>query len=127
MFSSDTEDWNEERDDIVIHHTNQFRYDAGADSKCRLCAIPGSRTAECMYSSAEWDYYYCYRCRGWFKVFFRDDRVFIRVKSKNEIRFLTLMYTTRMEFLRASRRPAELVRDMKRFFGDGSSSNVIGR
>ena len=47
--------------------------------------------------SLKWDYYYCYKCRGWFKRYYGDDKVFLPVKSELEIRDLTQSYVERMQ------------------------------
>lgn len=61
-------------------------------------------TAEMMYVSQGWDYYYCYRCRGWFKRHYSDHRVFLAVKDRAEIRRLTWIYTKNMEYWYEQRR-----------------------
>lgn len=80
-----------------------------------MCAIPGLKTAELLYATPDWDFYYCYRCRRWFKRFFRDNRVFLPVDGKREVRFLTLIYTTRMTYICEARKQSHAVSELKGF------------
>jgi len=68
------------------------------DSECFRCfRVVERKTAELLYMGMEWDYYYCYRCRGWFRRHFADRRAALPVTDRRVVRHLTWMYTTQME------------------------------
>lgn len=50
-----------------------------------------------LYTSQRWDFYYCYRCRRWFKRYYDDRRVFLPVKDAAEIRYLTWFHFTHLQ------------------------------
>ncbi len=80
------------------------------DSECFRCSdITGRRTAELLYMSSEWDYYYCYRCRGWFKKPFMKRHVVLPVNDRDVIKNLTWMYTSQMEAAYQNRKMLEWV------------------
>jgi hypothetical protein len=69
-----------------------------ADSLCIFCSVPyGKKTAEMLYMSQEWDYYYCYRCRRWFKKHYNNHRIILPIGDKTEIRHLTWFYASHLE------------------------------
>ncbi len=81
-----------------------------ADSECFRCSeVIESKTAEMLYMSSEWDYYYCYRCRGWFKRLFSNEEVVLPVTDRRTINHLTWMYTSHMEAMYENRRMLEQV------------------
>ena len=81
-----------------------------ADSECFRCSeVTESKTAEMLYMSSEWDYYYCYRCRGWFKRLFSNEEVVLPVTDRRVINHLTWMYTSHMEAMYENRRMLEQV------------------
>ena len=94
-----------------------MNFDQGADSQCVFCQIPGRNTAEMLYMSTEWNYFYCYRCRGWFKRHFSDSKSFLPVRSRMEVKRLTWIYTTRMTSVYEVRRLSEGMDDVRRFVG----------
>jgi hypothetical protein len=79
-----------------------------ADSECFRCAkITERKTAELLYMSSQWDFYYCYRCRGWFKKPFNEKHVVLPVTDRKVIKHLTWMYTSHMEALYENRKMLE--------------------
>ena len=81
-----------------------------ADSECFRCSqVTVGKTAEMLYMSSEWDYYYCYRCRGWFKRLFSREEVVLPVTDRRVINHLTWMYTSQMEAMYENRRMLEQV------------------
>ena len=88
-----------------------------ADSECFRCAkITERKTAELLYMSSQWDYYYCYRCRGWFKKPFMEKRVVLPVTDRKVIRHLTWMYTSHMDAVHENRRLLERMESVWRGF-----------
>lgn len=80
------------------------------DSKCFRCSqVTVSKTAEMLYMTSEWDYYYCYRCWGWFKRLFSKEEVVLPVTDRRVINHLTWMYTSHMEAMYENRRMLEQV------------------
>ena len=108
-------DWTSELDDPSGSSARSLRFDTGADSPCFLCDIPEEKTAELLYASPQWDYFYCYRCRGWFKRLFGDTRTFLPVRNRTEVRRLTWIYTTRMRSVYELERMSRRMDDMRRF------------
>jgi hypothetical protein len=93
-------DWADEQDREARAETTISGFARFANSECVLCSeVTERKTAEMLHMSQEWDYYYCYRCRGWFKRYFLDSKIFLPVKEKSEIRRLTWFYVTHMESL----------------------------
>ena len=83
---------------------------ASTDSECFRCSeVTASKTAEMLYMSSEWDYYYCYRCRGWFKRLFSKEEVVLPVTDRRVINHLTWMYASHMEAMYENRRMLEQV------------------
>ena len=96
----------EKKDTDVIG--SQGSFGIYADSECFRCAkITERKTAELLYMSSQWDYYYCYRCRGWFKKPFMEKRVVLPVTDRKVIRHLTWMYTSHMEAIHENRKLIE--------------------
>jgi hypothetical protein len=62
-----------------------------------------------VYMSSEWDYYYCYRCWGWFRRLFSKEEVVLPVTDRRVINHLTWMYTSHMEAMYENRRMLEQV------------------
>jgi len=89
------------------------RFDQGADSKCMLC--PEDKSAELLYVAALWDYYYCYRCRSWFKVRFDRRDVFLPVRERTEVTRLVWIYASRMSSLQELRKLSDSVEGVKRY------------
>ncbi|MDA4112782.1 MAG: hypothetical protein OK474_01925 [Thaumarchaeota archaeon] len=88
-----------------------------ADSDCFRCAkITERKTAELLYMSSQWDYYYCYRCRGWFKKPFKEKYVVLPVTDRKVIKRLTWMYTSQMEALHENRKLLERMESVWRGF-----------
>jgi hypothetical protein len=88
----------DERDSDASADTTMSVFAIYANSKCVFCSgATEKKTAEMLYMSQEWDYYYCYICRGWFQRYFDDARIFLPVKDKAEIKHLTWFYVTHME------------------------------
>ncbi|MGD0636794.1 MAG: hypothetical protein ABSA72_01970 [Nitrososphaerales archaeon] len=86
------------------------QFGAYADSECFRCSeVTVSKTAEMLYMSSEWDYYYCYRCRGWFKRLFSNEEVVLPVTDRRVISHLTWMYASQMEAIFENRRMLEQV------------------
>jgi len=101
-------EWTDEGDDSTGALVPTFGSDA--DSECVYCSGMTDRmTAEMLYMSQGWDYYYCYQCRGWFKRHYADRRVFLAVKDRAEIRHLTWFYTKNTEYWYEQRRFLELL------------------
>ena len=91
-------DWGEAQDDGAGSDATRPVFGRNADSDCVYCSrVTGKKTAEVLYASQEWDYYYCYRCRGWFKRRFRSPKVFLPVNDRTEIKHLTWFYVGRMQ------------------------------
>jgi hypothetical protein len=87
-----------ERDRDSSAGANGSTFDAYADHACVLCSgVAEKRTAELIYMSQQWDYFYCYRCRGWFKRHYGDPRVYLPVRDKAQIKHLTWFYTSHLE------------------------------
>ena len=80
------------------------------DSECFRCSdVTRRKTAELLYMSSAWDYYYCYRCRGWFKRPFMKKHVVLPVNDRDVIKHLTWMYTSQMEAVYENRKMLEWV------------------
>ncbi len=80
------------------------------DSECFRCSeVAVGKTAEMLYMSSEWDYYFCYRCRGWFKRYFSREEVVLPVTDRRVINHLTWMYTSQMEAIYQNRSMIEQV------------------
>lgn len=93
-----TSDWAEERDPRASGDDKIPGFDAYANSDCVYCTGTTERkTAEMLYMSLEWDYYYCYKCRGWFKRYYGDRKVFLPVRDETEVRSLTQSYVEQMQ------------------------------
>ena len=91
-------DWAEERDPRPSGGDRTPGFDAYANSDCVYCAGTTERkTAEMLYMSLKWDYYYCYKCRGWFKRYYGDQKVFLPVRDEVEVRGLTQSYKEQMQ------------------------------
>jgi hypothetical protein len=111
-----TSDREEERDGYARAPDGLSGFGRYADSPCIFCSnTTKGRTAEQLYASSEWDYYYCYHCRGWFKQFYRDSKVFLPVREKSEIRFLIWYYGTQMQSSYEMRRMGNGVRTVWHF------------
>jgi hypothetical protein len=90
-------DWAEKGEPHASGDDKTIRFDAYANSDCIYCEGTSERkTAEILYMSLKWDYYYCYKCRGWFKRYYFDRKVFLPVKDGMEIRSLTQSYVDQM-------------------------------
>jgi hypothetical protein len=86
------------RDSDASVDTTSSIFARNANSKCVFCwETTGKKTAEVLYMSQQWDYYYCYSCRGWFKRRFDNPKVFLPVKDKTDIRHLTWFYVAHMQ------------------------------
>ncbi|MDA4132635.1 MAG: hypothetical protein OK454_05860 [Thaumarchaeota archaeon] len=93
-------DWADERDRETSADTTTSGFARYANHDCVFCSeVTGRKTAEMLYMSQEWDYYYCYKCRGWFKRYFLDPKVFLPVRERSEVRRLTWFYVTHVESL----------------------------
>jgi len=95
-------------------------FSAFADSECFSCSkVTQGKTAELLYTSSDWDYYYCYRCRGWFKRPFAAGNIILAVKDRRQVKQLTWMYTSHMEAMHANRVMVESIgrfwRGLERF------------
>jgi len=108
-------DWASELDDPSGNPARSWRFGRGADSQCVFCDIPEEKTAELLYASPQWDYYYCYRCREWFKRLFGDSKTFLPVRSRTEVRRLTWIYTTRMRSVYELEQMSRHVEGVRRF------------
>lgn len=108
--------WAEKRDWSASPPNGASGFGAHADSPCIFCSSAAdTRTAEQLYASSEWDYYYCYRCRGWFRRFYRDPNVFVPVKDRMDIRFLTWHYAMQVQSMYEMKRMGEGMRTFWRF------------
>jgi hypothetical protein len=88
-----------------------------ADSECFRCAkITERKTAELLYMSSQWDYYYCYRCRGWFQKHFTEKHVVLPVTDRKVVKHLTWMYTSHMEAVHENRKLLERMESVWRGF-----------
>jgi hypothetical protein len=92
-----TGDWAEERDPRASDDPKPPGFDAYANSDCVYCVgTTEKKTAEVLYMSLRWDYYYCYKCRGWFKRYYGNAKVFLPVRDEREVRSLTQSYLDQM-------------------------------
>jgi hypothetical protein len=81
-----------------------------ANSKCFRCSkVTERKTAELLYMGSQWDYYYCFRCRGWFKKPFLNDRVVLPVTDGKAVKHLTWIYTSHLEAVHENRKMLERV------------------
>jgi hypothetical protein len=104
-------------DDINRLISAPRQFGLNADTECFRCsAVRKGKSAELLYMSALWDYYYCYSCRGWFKRPFRERRMVIPVDDERIVRQLTEMHMWQMESLHQNRVIFESVRRFLRGF-----------
>ena len=108
-------DWTD-GSDVRDSFDNEFlRFAIHPDSGCALCSVlTGNKTAEMIYMSQEWDYYYCYRCRRWFKKRFDDQRIFLEIKDKAAVKHLTWVYVSHLETVYEQRRLLDRVESIWR-------------
>ena len=93
-------------------------YMRNADTRCVFCwNITERNTAEMLYVSQEWDYYYCYRCRGWFKRHYGNKKVVLPVRDKRDIRHLTFAYVSNMQRIETNAQFARSLHSVWRVFG----------
>src|SRR5437773_9518028 len=64
--------------------------------RCVKC-YSGSQTAELIYQSSFWDFYYCFRCRSWFKSSAVGKRITVLITDKSVIKSLTWHYTSNLQ------------------------------
>ena len=93
---------------------NSWSFGSNADSDCFRCSgVTEMKTAELLYMSPDWDYYYCYRCRGWFKRPFEDWRTVLPVTDGRVVKQLTWAYTSQLQAVQENR---QVVDGMTRLF-----------
>jgi len=93
-------------------------YARSADTPCIFCYEVTERpTAEMLYMSQQWDFFYCYRCRGWFKRHYENYKVVLPIRDRRDIRHLTWTYLSRMQRLERNAEFERRVRDVWRAFG----------
>lgn len=62
-------------------------YDQGVDFtspiECRICSpLTGELTAMHLLSGSNWEFFYCFNCKNWFKVSERDRSVAFLIKDR---------------------------------------------
>jgi len=69
-------------------------------AECVSCR-PGSgtKTAKLLLETGEWTFYYCYRCRGWFRKHYRIAHLEIPIRDKMLIKSLNWFYMSEMQFM----------------------------
>lgn len=94
-----------------LHDIPDSEFSKDADEECVFCSkVTEKKTAQMLYASQEWDYYYCYRCRAWFKRYYGDEKVVLPVVDKRDVRQLTWTYVSRMERLQVQNRLSRRMR-----------------
>ena len=92
-----SEGWTREPEGTSSFDSTRF-YMRNVDAECIFCRnATEQKTAEMLYMSQEWDYYYCYRCRGWFKRHYGNKKVVLPVRDRRDIRHLTFVYVSNMQ------------------------------
>ncbi len=61
------------------------------------------RTARLVYMTVSWNVYYCNRCRGWFKSFYKSRYIVEPIEDKKLIASLVKQYVMDQEMLDAVR------------------------
>jgi hypothetical protein len=73
-------------------------------SRCLKCfPVVGKRTARLIYMTVGWNVYYCSRCRGWFKSFYKSRYLVEPIEDKKLIASLVKQYMMDQEILDAVR------------------------
>jgi hypothetical protein len=101
----DDDDVGERNGDLTASSNQMGTFVFHPTASCINCArVTNGKTAELLYASARWDYYYCYRCMGWFKKYFANEKIILPVKDRATIRCLTWVYTRELEAIYERRR-----------------------
>jgi hypothetical protein len=80
-------------------------------SRCVRCSGQTNwGTAALLYESMEWDFYYCYECRRWFKRHFKFRYQVAPVDDKKEIKMLTHFYASQREMINNSLQSTRWIR-----------------
>ncbi|MFI5421747.1 MAG: hypothetical protein ACHQ1H_12330 [Nitrososphaerales archaeon] len=82
-----------------------------SNAECMICS-PQTRkdkTAKLLIVTGQWNYYYCYRCRGWFQAHFSSKNLVLRVDNKRIENSLTWFWKSENEMIEENRRALEWV------------------
>ncbi len=81
---------------------------------CIVCNSSLNSTAELLYQTEFWDFYYCPICCRWFQSSARDSSVAFPVKRKAQERALTLLYDERMQQIQSIYSTSDYVERVRR-------------
>jgi hypothetical protein len=61
--------------------SNEF--DIAGPIECRVCSLfTGELTAKHLLSSSNWEFFYCFNCKNWFKVSEKDQSIAYLIKDR---------------------------------------------
>ena len=86
---------------------------------CPICSgvsRGSTKTAKLLIITAEWNFYYCYRCRGWYQVHYKMRNFAFRVPSKKLENALTWFWMSESELIEENRKTLNWVHNLLRGF-----------
>lgn len=82
-----------------------------SDIDCLICPAKfrGMKSAKLLIVTGQWNFYYCYRCRGWFQAHYSMKNLVLRVENKKIENSLTWFWRSENEMIEENRRALEWV------------------
>jgi len=96
-----------------------------SDVECAICPSKSmnSKTAKLLIMTGQWNFYYCYRCRGWFQAHFSAKNRVFRVQNKKIENSLTWFWKSENEMIEENRKALHWVYSL--FFGRRTDKALV--
>ena len=70
------------------------------NDQCLTCySGNGAKTALLLFETAQWNFYYCYRCRGWYQKHYRIKHLVLPIKDKMMLKSLNWFYASESQIM----------------------------
>jgi hypothetical protein len=96
-----------------------------SDIECVICPPRSqiSKTAKLLIMTGQWNFYYCYRCRGWFQAHFSSKNLVFRVQNKKIENSLTWFWKSENEMIEENRKALHWMYSL--FFGRKAEEALV--
>ena len=96
------------------HGTGDKRFERpstlNSDTECLICpAATRTKSAKLLILTGQWNFYYCYKCRGWFQAHYSSKELVLRVDKEKTANSLTWFWRSENELIEENRRAMQWV------------------